>query len=568
MSPPMLTGLMMDDYPLSLTAIVERAERFSAPREVISRRPDGSIHRTTFGECAQRARRLGSALAQLGVADGDRVATLLWNQPEHLEVYFAVPLMGAVIHTLNPRLHCDELGFIVSDAEDGTIIVDESLLEVFESLSSAWEFEHVIVVSRSGGRSQRTGDGAGTAGSGPEWTGSGRAAACAVPEGSIDYESLISGARPMRWPTIDERRAAAMCYTSGTTGRPKGVVYSHRSLVLHSLVAALPDQLGVSSRDTILPVVPMFHANAWGLPYAAALAGAKLVLPGPQLDPVSVLDLLVDEQVTMTAGVPTVWMAVLQALEAEPDRWDLHALQRLLVGGSAAPPSMLRSFDRLGLTIVHAWGMTETAPLGSVSRLPIELDATSPEEQYDYRSRQGVASPFVEIRARDENGDLIRWDDEAMGELEVRGPWVARGYHRGQGAEKFTADGWFQTGDVVRINAAGSIRICDRSKDLVKSGGEWISSVDLENLLMAHPAVAEAAVIAIPDERWGERPLAVVVLREGEDAGPDELRDHLAVHYAKWQLPDRFAFIEQLPRTATGKFKKTELRERFAQTPV
>jgi fatty-acyl-CoA synthase len=537
MSASMLSGLMMEDFPLSLTAVVERAGRFSATREVVSRRPDGSIHRGTLGGCVERARLLSSALAKLGIGDGDRVATLMWNQPEHLEVYFAVPSMGAVIHTLNPRLHRDELGFIVGDAEDCAIVVDESLLHVFESFADAWRFEHVIVVSRSE----------------------------PVSDGRIDYEALLADAQPMLWERFDEHRAAAMCYTSGTTGRPKGVVYSHRSLVLHSLVAALPDQLGVASRDTVLPVVPMFHANAWGLAYTTAFAGAKLVLPGPLLDPVNVLDLLAGEQVTMTAGVPTVWMAVLQALDAEPDRWDLHALQRLIVGGSAAPPSLLQGFDRHGLTIIHAWGMTETSPLGSVCRLPVELDELSSEQRYDYRARQGVASPFVEIRARADDGELIEWNDQSMGELEVRGPWVAAGYHNGQATEKFTDDGWFQTGDVVKINSRGCIRICDRSKDLVKSGGEWISSVDIENLLMAHPAVAEAAVIAMADERWGERPLAVVVLRDGREATPDQLREHLAQAYAKWQLPERIEFVDEIPRTATGKFKKSSLRERYSQ---
>jgi fatty-acyl-CoA synthase len=340
--------------------------------------------------------------------------------------------------------------------------------------------------------------------------------------------------------------------------------------VLHSLVAALPDAIGVSSRDVVLPVVPMFHANAWGLPYAAALAGAALVLPGPKLDAESVLELLASEKVTVTAGVPTVWMALLQSLDAEPDRWDLSRLGRLIVGGSAVPRSLLEGFDRHGLTIIQAWGMTETSPLGSVCRASVDLDGATEEERYDYRARQGVPSPYVELRARGDDGELIKWDDEAMGELEVRGPWVAASYHRGQGQEKFTDDGWFQTGDVVKINAQGCIRICDRSKDLVKSGGEWISSVDLENLLMAHEAVAEAAVIAIPDDRWGERPLAAVVLREGHEASPDELREHLCQEFAKWQLPERIEFIDSIPRTATGKFKKTDLREQFAnaETPA
>ncbi len=536
----MREGLMMDDYPLSVAALVERAEQYSPGQGIVFRRPVGSVGRTTFGDCAHRGRRLATALAGLGIADGDPVATLLWNQPEHVELYWAVPSMGAVIHTLNPRLHRDELGFIVNDAEDRAIVVDESLLEVFEAFHGARDFEHVIVVSRSG----------------------------SVPDGYHDYEALIAGAEPMTWPATPERAAAAMCYTSGTTGRPKGVVYSHRSLVLHSLVEALPDVNDLSSRDTVLPVVPMFHANAWGLIYTASLIGTGLVLPGPKLDAVSVLDLLAGERVTVTAGVPTVWMALLQALDAEPDRWDLSPLRMLLVGGSAAPPSLIRGLDRHGLTLVHAWGMTETSPLGSVSRLPAELDDAPEAERIDYRSRQGRPSPFVEIRARGDDGELIPWDDTAMGELEVRGPWVARAYHRGEGAEKFTDDGWFITGDIVKIDARGNIRICDRSKDLVKSGGEWISSVDLENLLMAHEAVAEAAVIAVPDERWGERPLAVVVLREDHQAEPDELREHLAAHYAKWQIPDRFEFLDEIPRTATGKFKKTTLREMYTGAEV
>ncbi|WP_082963639.1 long-chain fatty acid--CoA ligase [Mycolicibacterium peregrinum] len=535
MTANMLGSNSMDDYPLTLTSIVDRAERFHSDVDVVSRRPSGAVTRTTFGECAVRARRLASALSTLGVREGDPVATLLWNQSEHLEAYFAVPAMGAVIHTLNPRLFPDELVFIVDDADDRVIIVDESLLDVFETFSARHDFRHVIVVTHDGD----------------------------APAGTLGYEALLAGAEPMVWPALDEQRAAAMCYTSGTTGRPKGVVYSHRALALHSLVAALPDQLSVSSRDTVLPVVPMFHANAWGLPYAAALAGARLVLPGPRLDPESVLDLCAREHVTMTAGVPTVWMGMLAALDADPNKWDLSELDRLVVGGAAVPRSMFEGFDRHGLTVAQAWGMTETAPLGAVCRAPAHLDAGERDEQYDYRMRQGVASPFFDIRGRDENGDLIAWDDAAMGELEVRGPWVAGSYHGGRGADSFTADGWFKTGDVVRIDPHGCVRICDRSKDLVKSGGEWISSVDLENQLMSHPAVAQAAVIAVPDERWGERPLAVVVLADGGRASAQALRDHLAQDFARWQLPDRIEFVEALPCTATGKFKKSELRTMF-----
>jgi fatty-acyl-CoA synthase len=312
----------------------------------------------------------------------------------------------------------------------------------------------------------------------------------------------------------------------------------------------------------------MFHANAWGIPYTATMIGASFVLPGPKLDAESVLDLLADEKVTLTAGVPTVWMAMLKAIEAEPDRWDLSSLHRLLVGGSAVPKSMIAGYQKHGLTIVQGWGMTETSPLASTSTVPPELAGASEDEQFEYRARQGMPAPFVDIRARGDDGELIPWDDHAMGELEVRGPWVAAAYFRGSGAEKFTDDGWFQTGDVVRIDHRGSIRITDRAKDLVKSGGEWISSVDMENLLMAHAAVAEAAVIAVPDEKWDERPMAVVVLKDGAEAGPDDLREHLSSQFANWQLPERVEFIDEIPRTATGKFKKTALREQFVKTPV
>lgn len=529
----------MDDYPLTLTAVAERAERFHGSRAIVTRRPDGRVDRSTYATAMARARRLAAGLAALGVEPGDRVATLLWNQSEHVELYFAVPCMGAVLHTLNPRLHAHELAYIANHAGDRVIVVDQTLLEVFEAFRGNCELEHVIVVSH--GES--------------------------APEGTLDFEGLLDGRAAAAWPALDERTAAAMCYTSGTTGRPKGVAYSHRSSVLHALGAGLPDALGVSSRDTVLPVVPMFHANAWGLPYAGALAGADLVLPGPHLDAESVLGLLADERVTMTAGVPTVWMSMLAALDAEPDRWDLSALRTLVVGGAAVPESMLRGYDAHGLRVVQAWGMTETSPLGTVCHPLAQSVDASGDERYAYRSRQGIAVPFVEIRARDDDGGLVDWDDTALGELEIRGPWIAAAYYGGEASEKFTEDGWFQTGDIVTIDERGCLKIRDRAKDLVKSGGEWISSVEVENLLMAHPDVTEAAVIAVPDERWGERPLAVVVFAEGRRPSDDELRDHLAADLAKWQLPERFEVVDAIPRTATGKWKKTVLRERFASAP-
>ncbi|WP_194166685.1 long-chain-fatty-acid--CoA ligase [Mycolicibacterium sp. P9-22] len=531
----MIDALTMDDYPLSLTTLVERAQLFT-DADVVTRRPDGRIVRSNLGECARRARHLATALAGLGVGPGDLVATLLWNQAEHLELYFAVPAMGATLHTLNPRLHPDELAFIANDACDSILVVDESLLDVASSVIKNHSFKNVIVVT------------------------SGQP----IPDGMIGYESCIATTEPMGWPTLDERSPAVMCYTSGTTGRPKGVVYSHRALVLHSMAAALPDVIGISRQDTVLPVVPLFHANAWGLPYAAALVGASIILPGPLLDPVNVLDLLATEHVTVTAGVPTVWMAMLAALDAEPHRWDLSRLKRLIVGGAAVPRSMFEGYDKHGLDVIQAWGMTELAPLGATSRLPREpQEGDDPDARYAYRARQGTALPLIEIRAVDDTGSPIDWDDTTVGELEVRGPWVAGGYHNGRGADSFTADGWFRTGDVVHIDQRGSIRISDRVKDLVKSGGEWISSVDLENHLMNHRAVAEAAVIAIPDPRWGERPLAVVVPRIGHTVEPGDLRNHLLAHFAKWQVPERFEFVSEIPRTATGKFRKTALRAQF-----
>jgi fatty-acyl-CoA synthase len=539
-----MRGLMMD-YPLTIGAIARRAEALFGGREIVSRRSDRRIDRATYGEVLRRARQLALALARLGVRRGDRVATLCWNHREHLECYFAVPWIGAVAHTLNLRLHVDELAYIVGHAGDRVAIVDASLLplwtEVQARLPDHARVAHTLVVHE------------------------GKAAPNDGP--TLDYDALLAAEDPAAFveADVDERDAAAMCYTSGTTGRPKGVLYSHRSLVLHSLAGACVDTFGLRESDVVLPVVPMFHANAWGLPYTAAMVGAKLVFPGPHLDAASLLELFVDERVTFPAGVPTVWLGVLQALDAAPGRHDLSRIRALGTGGAAPPLSLIRGFaERHGLELCHGWGMTELSPVGSVAIVPAAMVDAPECERVAYRARQGRPLPFVEIRARGDDG-LVPWDGASLGELEVRGPWVASSYYESaEGADRFTEDGWFRTGDVVSIAPDGTITVADRAKDLIKSGGEWISSVALENALMGHPAVAEAAVVAVPDAQWSERPLAAVVLRPNASASPDELRDFLAPHFAHFWLPDRIEFVDAIPRTSVGKFLKSALRERFA----
>lgn len=532
-----MDGLMMD-FPLTLAPILRRAETLFKHKAIVTRRPDKSFHRYTYGDFVPRAQKLAVALQHLGLRRGDRVATLCWNQYEHLEAYFGVPLAGAVLHTLNPRLHPSDLAYIVNDAEDRVLIIDETLLPVLEKFRADVRIEHVVVIEH----------------------------AAKAPAGMIAYEDLLAGAdaNAFAYPELDEREAAAMCYTSGTTGRPKGVVYSHRALVLHTLGQA-SGAIGVFESDVVLPVVPMFHVNAWGLPFTCTMLGATQVFPGPYLDPVSLLEAFAGERVTYTAGVPTIWLGILRTLDERPKDYDLSSLRALVVGGSAAPKSMIRGFEeRHGLRVIHAWGMTETTPLGVVSSLMSDLEQADVETRYAYRAKQGFPVPFVEIRAQNA-GQVVPWDGKTMGELEVRGPWVARAYYKSpESADRFTADGWFRTGDIVTIDARGYVEIQDRSKDLIKSGGEWISSVALENALMGHPAVAEAAVIAIPDERWQERPLAVVLFKPGQTATADELRAYLAPNFAKWWLPDAFEFVNEIPKTAAGKFRKTALRERFA----
>jgi fatty-acyl-CoA synthase len=528
-----MQGLMMDDYQLTLPPILRRAETFFGDREVVTRLPDKSFHRYTYRDMAARAKQLAVSLRKAGLERGDRVATLCWNHYQHLEAYFGIPCGGFVLHTLNLRLHPSDLAYIAAHADDRAVIVDRSLLPLLDQFKDETKIEHVFVVDDS-------------------------------------YEELLATASPDEWsdPQLEERAAAAMCFTSGTTGRCKGVVYSHRSTILHALGVASLSPLGlrVAHEDTLLPVVPMFHANAWGYPYLAALLGTKIVFPGPHLDPESLLEDFVQERVTWTAGVPTIWMGMLQLLDANPGKWDLSHMKGMLVGGSAVPRSMIAAYkERHGLSVVQGWGMTETSPVASTTDFVGDLVDADQDTKFDFVAMAGLPLPFVEIRVR-AGGEEVPWDGESMGELEVRGPWVAAGYYEDDSQQdRWTDDGWFQTGDIVSMHPRGFIQIKDRSKDVIKSGGEWISSVEVENALMAHPAVAEAAVIAIPDEKWMERPLAVVVLKEGETATADELREHLAPRFAKWWLPERFEFVDEIPKTSVGKFKKTALREQFAQ---
>ena len=538
-----MNGLMMD-FPLTLATIFRRAERIFPRRSIVTRRADRSLHRYTFGDFATRTRRLASALQRLGLRPGDRVATLGWNNYEHLEAYFAIPMAGGVLHTLNLRLHPDELAFIVNDADDRAVIVDHTLLPLWEKVAPQTHVGRVIVFGAD--------DGPAKAGH------------------YVHYETLIAGADPIEdTPDPDERTAAVMCYTTGTTGNPKGVLYSHRALVLHTFAISLPSCFGIAEEDVMLPVVPMFHANAWGLPYGAAMQGSALVLPGPHLDAQSLVDLFERERVTLTAGVPTIWMSVLQYLDANPGKHDLSALRSMVVGGAAIPQALIQAFEqRHGLHVVHAWGMTETTPLGTASHLPPDMRDAGDEARYRQRAKQGRPAPFVEIRARNERG-LVVWDDQTMGEVEVRGPWVASAYYnRDDCADRFTSDGWFKTGDIVTIDERGTMSIQDRSKDMIKSGGEWISSVALESALMGHPAVAEAAVIPVASLKWSERPLATVVLKPGATVSPDELRAFLAPQFPKFWLPDAFEFIDAIPRTSAGKFLKSALRSRFKDYQV
>lgn len=537
--------------PLSLNHFLERAGKLFGGTEIVSRLPDRSLRRHTYAEYYTRTRRLAAALLAAGLKPGDRVATLCWNHHAHLECYFGIPAAGGVMHTLNLRLSPDEIGWIAAHAQDRFLVIDDILLPLYRQFAALHGFERVFVFPFSGASVPREEGGAGR---GPPLE---------------DYEQLLGGVTDaaldaFEYVPHEEDAPTSMCYTSGTTGRPKGVVYSHRSTVLHTLAAALPDFWGLRGRDVVLPVTPMFHANSWGIPYGAVMLGAKMVFPGPHLHPEDLLDLMQLEPPTFALGVPTIWLSMVQLYEANPGRWRFPPSLRSLVGGAAVPESLIRAFARHGVSIAQGWGMTETSPVCTLFYEKQELAGRLTEDQwFKRRAMAGVIAPLVDLRIVGEDGPQA-WDGEGVGEIQVRGPFITGAYHAvGHDPDKFTGDGWLRTGDVGAVDPHGYLRISDRTKDLIKSGGEWISSVDLENTIMGHPAVAEAAVIAIAHPKWSERPLACVVLKPGALLDAEALRVYLAPHFAKWQLPDAFEFIDAIPRTSTGKFWKARLRERY-----
>ncbi|MFC7306055.1 long-chain fatty acid--CoA ligase [Streptomyces monticola] len=535
----------MQDVPLTVTRLLKHGSTVHGTSQITTWTGEGEPHRRSFAEIGERSAQLAHALRDdLGVTGDQRVATLMWNNAEHVEAYFAVPAMGAVLHTLNLRLPADQLVWIVKHAADRVIIVNGSLLPLLAPLLPQLSPVEHVVVSGPGDRSVL--DGAGVQ--------------------VHEYEELLAG-KPTAydWPELDERQAAAMCYTSGTTGDPKGVVYSHRSIYLHSMQVSTTQSMGLTDEDIALIVVPQFHVNAWGLPHAVFMTGVNMLMPDRFLQPAPLAEMIESERPTYAAAVPTIWQGLLAELTANPR--NIESLAQVTIGGAACPSSLMEAYDKFGVRVCHAWGMTETSPLGTVARPPAGV---SEADELGYRLTQGRFPAGVEARLTGPTGEHLPWDGESAGELEVRGPWIAGAYYGGAAGEdfrpedKFSEDGWLKTGDVGTISPDGYLRLTDRAKDVIKSGGEWISSVELENALMAHPGVAEAAVVAVPDEKWGERPLATVVLKEGATADFEVLRDFLGEKIAKWQLPERWSIIPTVPKTSVGKFDKKVIRRQYA----
>lgn len=539
----------MQDVPLLISRILTHGSTIHGESQVITWTGEAEPRRRSFAEIGARAAQLAHALRDdLGVTGDDRVATLMWNNPEHVEAYFAIPSMGAVLHTLNLRLPPEQLAWIANHAADKVIIANGSLLPLLAPLLPHLRTVEHVVISGPGDRSALAGSHAQV----------------------HEYEDLVAG-KPTGydWPELDERTGAAMCYTSGTTGDPKGVVFSHRSIYLHSMQVNMAESMGLTDQDTSLIVVPQFHVNAWGLPHATFMTGVNMLMPDRFLQPAPLAEMIETIRPTHAAAVPTIWQGLLGELTARPR--DVASLTQVTIGGSACPPALMAAFDKLGMRVCHAWGMTETSPLGTIARPPAHAVGT--EEEFAYRITQGRFPASVEARLSGPDGERLPWDGEAAGELEVRGPWIASSYYNGTDgeplcpADKFSEDGWLKTGDVGTISPDGFLTLTDRAKDVIKSGGEWISSVDLENALMAHPDVVEAAVVAVPDDKWGERPLAIVVLSEGSTADFESLRGFLADEgkIAKWQLPERWTIIESVPKTSVGKFDKKFLRKQYAE---
>jgi fatty-acyl-CoA synthase len=534
-----MQGLMMN-YPLTLQYVLDRAVRLFRRKEIITE-TDGEPHRYTYGEWGKRVAQLANALKLAGVRDGYRIATFGWNTYRHFELYFAIPCMGGVLHTLNIRLFGEQIVYIVNNAEDKIIFVDGDLVPLLEELVDQLPTVKLYVIM----------------GQAPSATGK--------LQPSVDYETFISGhPTSYTWPTLDENTAAAMCYTSGTTGNPKGVLYSHRSSVLHSMGTAMADGPALSERDTLYPLVPMFHANAWGIPYTAAMTGAKLVLPGRFIDAERVARVIEREQVTFTSGVPTIWIGLLRLLDKEA--FDISSLRMIVSAGSAVPQSLIEGFYARGINLVQAWGMTETSPIASVSLLRKHQEDWPLEKQFPIKARQGTIVAGVDFRVVNmETGEEVPWDNQTFGELQVRGPWVARAYYEDADSGTKFADGWLRTGDIAVLDEDGTIQLVDRTKDVIKSGGEWISSVDLENKIMSHPKVLEACVVGVPHPRWSERPLAFVVANT-DVAGQltkEEIIEHLTSLVAKWWLPDDVIFVNAIPKTSVGKFDKKVLRNQY-----